>query len=36
MPVEQAREVSGSYINPHHSVSIARPDLRNREAVERM
>ncbi len=36
MPVKQAREVSGSYLIPHHRLGIARPDLRNREAVERV
>lgn len=36
MPIDEARKISGKYIVPHHRVGTARPDLRNREAVERV
>lgn len=36
MPAKEARKISGEYIIPHQKIGIARPDLRNHEAVERV
>lgn len=32
----KAREISGKYIVPHNRTSVPRPDLYNRDAVEKM